>query len=126
MSGPARRVLSASLVGVLATAVDLVLLSLLYHQGFVVGAAAFTGTVAGAIVGFVCNKYWAFRDPQPLTLRQIAIYAGVSLGTALFTAVVMHLACERGHVPYLAAKLASALVVFGCWTYPAQRRLVFA
>jgi len=29
-------------------------------------------------------------------------------------------------VPYLAAKALCSLAVFAAWTYPAQRRLVFA
>jgi putative flippase GtrA len=120
-----RRFLSASLVGLAATATDVVLLALLYRLGWVVGAAAFTGSMAGAVVGFVANKYWALRDGRPLTLRQVAIYTAVSITTALLTAAAMHLGCDRGHLPYLFAKLASAALVFALWTYPAQRRLVF-
>ena len=121
-----RRFLSSTLAGALATATDVVLLSLLYHLGIVVGAAALAGSLSGAVVGFVINKYWALRDGRPLTLRQLAIYSAVSITTALITASLMHVACERGHLPYLLAKLISAALVFACWTYPAQRRLVFA
>jgi putative flippase GtrA len=126
MSEPARRFLSATMVGLLATVVDVAVLTLLYQAGIVVGAAAFAGTIAGAVIAFVANKHWSFRDPSPLTVRQLAIYAAVSIGTALFTAVAMHLACERGQLPYLLAKVMCGVVVFACWTYPAQRRLVFA
>ena len=121
----ARRLLSASAVGLVATAVDVAVLALLYQLGIVIGVAAFTASIAGAVVGFVANKYWTFRDPQPVSLRQLSTYAAVTLFTALFTAAVMHLACDRGHAPYLLAKLVSASLVFACWTYPAQRRLVF-
>lgn len=121
----ARRFLSATAVGLLATAVDVVVLTLLIQLGIAVVVAAFTASIAGAVVGFVANKYWTFRDPQPVSLRQLATYAAVALVTALFTATVMHLACDRGHLPYLLAKLVSASLVFACWTYPAQRRLVF-
>lgn len=121
----ARRFLSATVVGLCATATDVALLTLLYRAGVVVGAAAFAGTLAGAIVGYLANKYWSFRDPRPPTFRQLASYAAVVLGTALFTAAAMHVAVDRGHVPYLTAKVATAALVFGCWTYPAQRRLVF-
>lgn len=121
----ARRLLSATAVGLLATAVDVAVLTLLYQLGIVIGVAAFTASIVGAVVGFVANKYWTFRDPQPVSLRQLTTYAAVALVTALFTATVMHLACDRGHVPYLLAKLVSASLVFACWTYPAQRRLVF-
>jgi len=121
----ARRFLSTTLVSLGATVVDVVLLTLCYHLGIVVGAAAFAGSLAGAVFGFVANKYWALRDGRPLTARQIAIYTAVSLATAALTAGAMHLACDRGHVPYLVAKLVSASAVFALWTYPAQRRLVF-
>jgi putative flippase GtrA len=121
----ARRFLSATVVGLLATAVDVALLTVLYRAGIVVAAAAFAGTLAGAIVGYVANKYWSFRDPRPPSARQLAAYAAVVLATALFTAGAMHLAVDRGHLPYLTAKVGSAVLVFACWTYPAQRRLVF-
>jgi putative flippase GtrA len=121
----ARRFLSATVVGLGATAVDVALLALLYRAGVVVGAAAFAGTLAGAVVGYLANKYWSFRDPHPPTVRQLSAYATVVLGTALLTAAVMHVAVDRGHLPYLAAKALTAALVFACWTYPAQRRLVF-
>jgi hypothetical protein len=41
-------------------------------------------------------------------------------------AAAMHAACTRAHLPYLVAKAGCGLVVFVCWSYPAQRRLVFA
>lgn len=121
----ARRFLSATVVGLCATAVDVALLTALYHAGLVVGVAAFAGTLAGAVVGYLLNKHWSFRDPRPPTVRQLASYAAVVVVTALFTATLMHVAVDRGHLPYLAAKVASAVLVFACWTYPAQRRLVF-
>lgn len=125
MPESARRFLSSTVASVGATVTDIALLALLYQLGIVVGAAAFTGSLAGAVVGFVINKYWALRDGAPVTVRQLAVYTAVAVATGLFTAGVMHLACERGHLPYLAAKLVAAVVVFACWTYPAQRRLVF-
>lgn len=126
MSEPTRRFFSSTLASACATATDVVLLTMLYQLGVLVGAAAFAGSLAGAVVGFCINKYWALRDGRPLTLRQVAIYTAVSIATALITASLMHVACERGHLPYLLAKLASASLVFAVWTYPAQRRLVFA
>ncbi|HVV88821.1 MAG TPA: GtrA family protein [Kofleriaceae bacterium] len=126
MPEPTRRFVSATLVGLVATTTDVVLLTLLYRAGIVVAIAAFAGTVAGAAVAFVANKHWSFRDRQPVSLRQLATYAAVCVGTGLFTAAAMHVAVDREHVPYLLAKVVSAAVVFACWTYPAQRRLVFA
>ena len=38
----------------------------------------------------------------------------------------MKIATANPAVPVVAAKLACAVVVFAIWTYPAQRRLVFA
>ncbi len=125
MPEPARRFLSSTVAGLLATVADVVLLTMLYRLGWLVGVAAFVGSMVGAVVSFLANKSWARRDGQPLSARQIAIYTAVSIATALLTAAVMHLACQHGHLPYLTAKLGSAAAVFALWTYPAQRRLVF-
>lgn len=122
----ARPIAAASLGGILSTAIDVAVLAALYGSGVAVSLAAFLGAAAGAVVGFVCNKYLAFRDRRPPDLRQVVSFALVALGAAAFMAVAMHVACVRGHVPYLTAKLVCAALVFVCWSYPAQRRLVFA
>lgn len=122
----ARPLAGAALGGLAGTAVDVCLLSTLLHRGVGVATAAFAGAIAGAVLCFVANKYVAFRDRSRLDLRQVAAFGGVALATAVLMAVAMHLACDRAHLPYLTAKVVCAAVIFVCWSYPAQRRLVFA
>lgn len=118
-------VAAAGFGGLLGTAVDVVVLSALYHRGVSIALASFLGAVAGAAVCFLGNKYVAFRDRRPLEVRQIATFAGVAVAAAVLMAIAMHVACGAG-LPYLTAKLVCALIVFACWSYPAQRHLVFA
>lgn len=125
MSERQRRVLGASFAGLTSTAVDVAVLVLLLRAGVDVALAAFLGAAAGAALCFLLNKYVAFRDHRPIDVRQVAGFAAVAFGTALFMAVSMHIACSKAHVPYLAAKLICGLLVFACWSYPVQRRFVF-
>ena len=126
MSRRKRRILLAGLGGVAATGVDIAVLATLAERGWPVGLSAFLGAATGALVGFAMSKYLAFRDHRPLALRQLGTYAFVSGITAVSMAILMFLACDLGHVPYLPAKLVCAVLVFLLWSYPAQRRLVFA
>jgi hypothetical protein len=50
----------------------------------------------------------------------------VAAATALLMAAAMQLFAVELGVPYLAAKVVCSALVFLAWTYPAQRRLVFA
>lgn len=120
-----RTMAAAALGGLAATAIDVGVLSTLLHRGVGVGRAAFVGAVAGAVVSFLASKYVAFGDRRRLDARQVAGFAAVALSTALLMGAAMYLACARAHLPYLAAKLGCAALIFVCWSYPAQRR-VFA
>jgi putative flippase GtrA len=126
MSERQRRLFGASVGGTTSTVLDVLVLALLVRAGVDVALAAFLGAAAGAGLCFVVNKYVAFRDHRPIDARQVMTFAAVAFGTALFMAVTMHVACVHGHVPYLVAKLFCGLLVFACWSYPAQRHLVFA
>ena len=125
MSERQRRFLGAGFAGITTTAVDVLVLALLVHAGVDVAIAAFAGAASGAVLNFLLNKYIAFRDHSPIDVRQVATFAAVAFGTAIFMAITMHIACVHGHLPYLAAKLICGLLIFACWSYPAQRRLVF-
>ncbi|HEY1551507.1 MAG TPA: GtrA family protein [Kofleriaceae bacterium] len=119
--------IASGLAGVGATVVDVCVLTLLVqHGGVAVALAAFIAAIVGACAGFALNKYVAFRDRSPITLAQLGRFAIVALGTALFVAAGMELVAVHMHVPFLAAKALCSLCAFVAWTYPAQRRLVFA
>lgn len=120
-----RQMATAGLGGIAATAVDVSVLVLLVERGTSVALAAFLAAAAGAAVGFLSNKYIAFRDRSPVTLQQLARFGFVAVATALLMATCMHVVAVKLGAPYLVAKLVCSAFVFLAWTYPAQRRLVF-
>ena len=109
----------------MGSALDVAVLVVMVQHGARVPVAAFCGATAGAVMNFVINKYFAFRDRSPLHAAQIARFAGVAIATALLMALAMWLVAVKLGVPYLLAKVICAAAVFAVWTYPAQRRLVF-
>lgn len=122
-----RRVaLTAALGGIVGSVLDIAVLVLCVETGVVVPVAAFLGAAAGAGACFLANKYWAFRDPRPLTLGQVTSFGLVAVGTALLMALAMSVVAVGMGVPYLKAKAICAATVFLFWSYPAQRRFVFA
>jgi putative flippase GtrA len=126
VSDVTKRLMRVGVSGMVATGVDvaaLVLLVELFRSHVTI--AAFLAATLGGVTNFLINKYWAFDDDAPLEIRQIAIYALVSLVTAAFTAAAIHILAVLIGIPYLFAKAVAAALVFLLWTYPAQSRLVF-
>jgi putative flippase GtrA len=121
-----QKMLAAGLGGGLATALDASVLVTLVETGTPIAFAAFVAASCGAVFAFGWGKYIAFRDRSPLGLRQMLRFAGVALATALLMALAMQLFAVELRVPYLLAKLVCSALVFAAWTYPAQRRFVFA
>jgi putative flippase GtrA len=121
-----RQLLTAGIGGALGTALDLGLLVSLVGHHLPIALATFIAALAGAATNFTLNKYVAFRDRSPLTLGQVARFDLVAVVAAFLMAAAMKIATASLGVPVVAAKLACAVVVFAIWTYPAQRRLVFA
>ena len=122
-----RELLAAGLGGAIATAVDFAALVLLVELGRVsIPVAAFLAASAGAVVCFVMNKHLAFRDRSPVTLHQVGRFGIVAVAAALLMAFAMRIVAVDLGLPYPAAKVLCAALVFIAWTYPAQRRLVFA
>ena len=80
----------------------------------------------GAVACFVWNKRVAFRDRTKITRQQLGRFGLVAVATALLMALAMHVVAVKLGVPLVAAKLACSAAVFVAWTFPAQRRLVFA
>jgi putative flippase GtrA len=118
--------LGAGLGGAIGSVADIAVLITLHESGAPVAAAAFAGAAAGAGICFAVNKRWAFRDRTPVSFRQVGTFAAVAVVTATLMAFAMHAAVEWMGVPYLLAKALCAAAVFAAWSYPAQRRLVFA
>jgi putative flippase GtrA len=121
-----KRVVRVGASGVVATGIDIAALVLLVEAlGSHVTLAAFLAATLGGVSNFLINKYWAFRERSPIDLRQVTVYSFVSLITAAFVAVAVHVLAVVMVLPYLWAKAIAALLVFAVWTYPAQSRLVF-
>jgi putative flippase GtrA len=123
---PSRERIVAGVGGGIATAVDVTTLVLLVHAGLAVAPAAFLGSSMGAVACFVWNKRVAFRDRSRITVQQLVRFGLVAVATALLMAFAMHVVAVKLGVPLVAAKLACSAAVFLAWTFPAQRRLVFA
>jgi putative flippase GtrA len=122
-----RELLTAGIGGVFGTGVDIAVLVLLVGHHVPIPLATFMASLAGAVTQFTINKYVAFRDRSPINLRQIVRYDFVAIVTALLMAAAMKIATAANPgLPVVVAKLACAAVVFAIWSYPAQRRLVFA
>ncbi len=117
--------LYVGLGGLAGTILDVLTLITLVESGLAVAPAAFLGATAGAGACFLINKYGAFRDDSPLSLRQVGAFGMVAVGSALLMAMAMQLVAVGLGVPYLVAKLVCAVVIFALWSYPAQRQLVF-
>jgi putative flippase GtrA len=112
--------------GVVATLLDVgALIFLVEVAGVHVTLAAFLAATLGAVTNFLVNKYWAFEDESPFELRQCTLYGLVSLVTAAFVAVSVHILAVMIGLPYLLAKAVAAVLVFLVWSYPAQVKIVF-
>ncbi|CAN5739816.1 hypothetical protein BH11MYX3_BH11MYX3_23670 [soil metagenome] len=121
-----RELLVAGFGGAVGTGVDVAALVLLVKHGVSVPVATFLAALGGAATNFVLNKYVAFKDHSPINLRQLSRFGFVAVAAALLMAGAMSIVSVKLGVPVVVAKLACAAVVFAIWTYPAQRRLVFA
>lgn len=121
-----RELLAAGLGGAVGTGIDVTALVLMVKSGVSIPVATFIAALLGAVTIFVLNKYVAFRDHSPINLRQLARFGFVAVSAATLMAVAMKIVAVKFAVPVVMAKLLCAAVVFAIWTYPAQRRLVFA
>jgi putative flippase GtrA len=121
-----RELFAAGIAGTFGTGLDVGALVLLVGHHVPIPLATFLAALAGAATNFTLNKYVAFRDRSPISLGQVARFDFVAVVAALLMAAAMKIATANLGVPVVTAKLACAVVVFATWTYPAQRRLVFA
>lgn len=121
-----RELLTAGIAGVVATGLDVGVLVVLVAHHAPIPLATFIAALTGAALNFALNKYVAFRDRSPIRVGQIARFNAVAVVAALLMAAAMKVATANIGAPVVPAKLACAALVFAIWTYPAQRRLVFA
>lgn len=121
-----RELVIAGCAGVVGTGLDVAVLVQMVKHGVSIPVASFLAALMGAATIFLLNKYVAFRDHSPINVSQLARFGFVAVSAALLMAVAMNVVAVKFAVPVVVAKLACAAIVFAVWTYPAQRRLVFA
>jgi putative flippase GtrA len=121
-----RQLVIAGVAGVAGTSLDVGALVLMVKHGTAIPVATFLAALVGAATIFVLNKYVAFRDHSPVNVSQLARFGFVAVSAAMLMAVAMKIVAVKFAVPVVMAKLICAAIVFAIWTYPAQRRLVFA
>lgn len=121
------QIVKTGLSGMAASIIDFAaLIALVELASISIVVAALLAAAAGAVVGFVITKLWAFQDREPADPRQITAYTAVALGNAFLVAVVLKLLVAMAGVVYPIAKVLASIVAFALWSYPAQARWVFA
>jgi putative flippase GtrA len=105
--------LRSAAVGLLATAADLVALSVLVAGlGVSPRLASVPALVIGISVQFVGNKWFAFGDRSPRWAEQGLLFLAVeALGMAT-NLLLYDIAVTHTPLPYLAARIASTSIVY--------------
>ena len=110
----------SSVVGLVATVADLVVLvAAIDGLRWSKSAANVPALAIGLIVQFFGNKYYAFEDKSSSSLaRQGTLFALVEVGTFLLNAAAFHLLAVTGGAHHLLARVAGTGVVYFAFSYP--------
>jgi putative flippase GtrA len=116
--------LRAIAVGVVATAVDLlVLFALVQGLGMSPAAANVPALLAGLAVQFLGCRAVVFAGSDRPLVKQALGFVVAEAGTLALNAVTFHLLVTLTRVPYAGARPLGQLVVFVAFSYPAWRRV---
>lgn len=117
----------SALVGLLATVADLGVLWLLIEgAGAAPGLANVPGLIAGLLLQFVGNKYFAFADRSPLTPSQVGRFAAVEAVTFALNLAAFHLLAVCLGLPFVVSRLAGEGLVYVGYSSPRWRRIFAA
>ncbi len=112
----------SALVGLAATAVDLVALAVLIDGlGLAPEAANVPALVLGLCAQFLGNKLVAFDDRSRAWLGQGVRFAAVEIGALVLNAALFHVLV--GALPYLAARVVGSAAVYFLYSYPLWGRI---
>jgi putative flippase GtrA len=112
--------------GAISVAADYAILIILVELGHLAPiTASILGVLVGGVVDFVLNKYAAFRNRDPRVGRQAAIFAAYTGVALLIYSPCFYLLTRALHVPYVLAKMAIDVLVFGIGGFLTNRFLVF-
>jgi putative flippase GtrA len=120
--GILKRLARSAGAGAVASMADLAVLTLL-ASGVGLGprVASVPAFVAGAVIMFFGQKYFAFRERNPVRRQQVALFAAVQLVGLAINAVLYDLAMRI--VPntpafYLAARMVTTNIVWLAYSFP--------
>lgn len=120
--------LKSGLVGVFATATDIILLVLLVDVlGWPATSANVPALSVGLLIQFLGNKYFAFEDRRSDAanlLRQGALFALVEVAAFGLSAALFHGLVTSVGTHHLVARLFGSALVYFCFSLPLWR-LVF-
>lgn len=123
---PSARFVRASLVGLVATAVDLFALAALVELGRLSPALAnVPALLAGLLVQFLGCRYVVFAGSRQPLAHQLVGFAAAEAGALALNAALFHVLVSWTPIPYALARPAGQLVVFVAFSFPAWSR-VFA
>lgn len=123
---PSARFVRASLVGLVATAVDLLALAALVELGRLSPALAnVPALLAGLAVQFLGCRYVVFAGSKQPLAHQLAGFAAAEAGALALNAALFHVLVSWTTIPYALARPAGQLVVFVAFSFPVWTR-VFA
>ncbi|HWA74567.1 MAG TPA: GtrA family protein [Polyangiaceae bacterium] len=114
----------SAMVGLVATALDFGILSLLV-SGFGVSArlASLPALAVGIVVQFVGNKQLAFRDASPDWLKQAGLFLAVEGFGLLSNLVVFDRLLVWTPLPYLLCRILSTAFVYYALCLPLWARI---
>lgn len=114
------------LVGAIATVIDLsCVIALVELAGWPRVPSAMLGVTVGSTIGFLLNKYFAFRDHDRNVGPQAARYAVATAGAILLHGGFMFVLTNLIGIHYVLSKFIADLVVFSGGHLLAMRFLVF-
>ncbi len=87
--------------------------------------ASLTGTVTGGIVNFLMGRHWTFRATHSSSYGQAAKYLLVWAGNLVLNTGGMYLFVKYTPIHFVAAKLATSVLVAIGYNYPLQKKYVF-
>lgn len=109
-----------------ATGVDFgVMIALVELFRFSPVLATALGAFSGAVTNFTMGRSWTFEAKEGAPAGQALRYVLVSAASLAWNALGVHLGVKLG-VPYVAARVAVAVLVSFFWNFPLHRYFVFA
>jgi putative flippase GtrA len=108
-----------AVIGVAATVIDLISLYLLVDVlGLSATLANIPALLAGLVVQFFGNKYFAFQDHSKQLVKQGMLFGLVELGALAFNAGVFHVLIHMTLLPYLLVRVIASALVYFLFSYP--------